>query len=328
MASIRKLVGCLATLALALGAPHVSAQVEDFPRKPLKIIVPFTPGGPTDTLARIVGERLTESLKQPVVIENRPGAGGNVGLGVAAQAPADGYTMAVVATSTYAVNPWLHAKLPWDPNKDFVPVALIAKIANVLLVNPEVPAKDLKSLAALMKAKPGELNSGYPGAGNTSHLALAMLERLVGAPVLHVPFKGDAEGMQALLANQIQLYFTVSFVAAPQIKAGKLRPIALAAPVRSPALPDVPTFAEAGMPDMFDSTAWFGLVTNAGTPPAIVKKLNEEVNRALESPRMRDYLRVIGAIPGGGTAAEFAEFTRAERARWGQAVKEVGVKVE
>ncbi len=318
----------IAVVALALcGAIHAQ-PAEEFPNRPVKIVVPFPPGGPSDTLSRLVADRLAEGWKQPVVVENRAGAGGNLGLGIAAKAPADGYTLAMVATSTFAVNPNLYPNLPFDPDRDFVPVSLLAKIANVLLVNPQVPASNLKELVALIKAKPGVLNGGYPGAGNSAHISLVLFEKAAGAEVTRVPYKGDADGMNALIAGQIQVYFTVSFVAAPQVKSGRLRAIAIAAPVRSPGLPDVPTFAEAGMPEFFDSTAWFGLVTNAGVSAPVQKKLNEDVNRALSAPKLRDYLVQIGAIPGGGTTAEFADFLKAERVRWGRAVKDSGAKVE
>jgi tripartite-type tricarboxylate transporter receptor subunit TctC len=318
----------IAVLALALSGIVHAQPPEEYPNRPVKIIVPFPPGGPSDTLTRLVAERLSAEWKHSVVVDNRPGAGGNLGLGIAAKAPADGYTLALVATSTFAVNQTLYPTLPFDAEKDFVPVALLTKIANVLLINPQVPANNLKELVALIRSKPGELNGGYPGAGNSAHISLVQFGKAVGAEVLRVPYKGDAEGMNALIANQIQVYFTVSFVAAPQVKAGRLRAIAIAAPVRSPGLPDVPTFEEAGMPGFFDGTAWFGLVTNAGTPAPIVRKLNEDVNRALASPRLREYLAQIGAIPGGGTGAEFADYLRSERMRWGRAVRESGAKVE
>lgn len=318
----------IAVVALVLSGAIQAQPVEEYPNRPVKIIVPFPPGGPSDTITRLVADRLADGWKQPVVVENRAGAGGNLGLGIAAKAPADGYTLALVATSTFAVNPNLYPNLPFDPDKDFVPVNLLAKIANVLLVNPQVPANNLKELVALIKDKPGVLNGGYPGAGNSAHISLVLFEKAVGAEVMRVPYKGDADGMNALIAGQIQVYFTVSFVAAPQVKSGRLRAIAIASPVRSPGLPDVPTFAEAGMPSFFDSTAWFGLVTVAGVPASVQKKLNEDVNRALSSPKLRDYLAQIGALPGGGTTAEFADFLKAERVRWGRAVRESGAKVE
>ena len=318
----------IAAVALALCGAVCAQPQEDYPNRPVKIIVPFPPGGPSDTLTRLVADRLSEGWKQPVVVENRAGAGGNLGLGIASKAPADGYTLALVATSTFAVNPNLYPNLPFDPDKDFAPVSLLAKIANVLLVNPQVPANNLKEVVALIKAKPGAMNGGYPGAGNSAHISLVLFEKAAGSEVTRVPYKGDADGMNALIAGQIQVYFTVSFVAAPQVKSGRLRAIAIAAPVRSPGLPDVPTFAEAGMPEFFDSTAWFGLVTNAGVSATVQKKLNEDVNRALSAPKLRDYLFQIGAIPGGGTTAEFADFLKAERVRWGRAVKDSGARVE
>lgn len=315
--------------ALALCAPVVAfAQADDYPNRPVRVIVPFPPGGPSDTITRMISERLSEQLKQPFVVENRAGAGGTLGLGIAAKAPADGYTLALIATSTYAISPSLYPSLPFDADKDFAPVAQFMKIGNVLLVNPQVPATDLKSLVALMRASPKSLNGGYPGAGNSAHIALVLFEKSAGAETVRVPYKGDADGMNALIANQIQVYFTVSFVAAPQIRAGKLRGIAIASPVRSPGLPDIPTFAEAGMPGFIDTTAYFGAVTNAGAPAAVVRKLNEEVHRALADPKVRDYLLRIGAVPGSGSVAEFTDYLRAERARWAQAVKDSGAKVE
>lgn len=315
--------------ALALCAPVVaSAQADDYPARPVRVIVPFPPGGPSDTITRMISERLSEQLKQPFVVENRAGAGGTLGLGIAAKAPADGYTLALIATSTYAISPSLYPNLPFDADKDFAPVAQFMKIGNVLLVNPQVPANDLKALVALMRANPKSLNGGYPGAGNSAHIALVLFEKAAGAETVRVPYKGDADGMNALVANQIQVYFTVSFVAAPQIRAGKLRGIAIASPARSPGLPDIPTFAEAGMPGFIDTTAYFGVVTNAGAPAAVVRKLNEEVQRALADPKVRDYLLRIGAVPGSGSVAEFTDYLRAERARWAQAVRDSGAKVE
>jgi tripartite-type tricarboxylate transporter receptor subunit TctC len=327
--AVRAGVAALAAgLALFGGVGAAYAQAGDFPNRPVKIVVPFPPGGPSDTIARLVAERLGDAWKQSVLVDNRPGAGGNIGLAFAAKQPADGYTLGQVATSTFAVNPNLYKNLPFDAEKDFVPVALLTRIANVLLVNPEVPAKSLTELIALMKSKPGALNGGYPGAGNSAHIALVMLERAAGAETTRVPYKGDADGMQALMGGQVQVYFTVSFVAAPQIKAGKVRAIAIASPQRSPGLPEVPTFAEAGLPGFMDTTAWFGLAAPTGVPMPIVRRINEEVNRALAGPKVRDYLLRIGAAPGSGTAEEFAEFARSERARWGRAVQESGVKVE
>jgi len=316
------------SMFLALSAVWLAPAAAAYPDRPVRIIVSYPPGGPSDTLTRVLANELTELWKQPVIVENKAGGAGNIGLAAAARSPADGYTLALVSTTSQAINPVLYRNLPFDTDKDFTPVALLAKIPNVLLVSPQTPAADLKELMAQMKAHPGQLNGGYPGAGNSAHIALIALEKAAGAKVLHVPYKGDADGLNALMGNQIQVYFTVSFSAAPLLKAGRVKAIAVAGPERTSAMPDVPTFEEAGVPGFFDTTAWFGISTMAGVPGDIVEKLNADINTVMQHRKVRDYLNSVGALPGSGSAREFADFTRSERQRWGAAVRETGAKVD
>jgi tripartite-type tricarboxylate transporter receptor subunit TctC len=318
----------LAVILTAINLFGSSVAAASYPDRPVTIIVGYPPGGPSDTLARRIADELSTLWKQPVVIKNKAGASGIIGMEDAARSPADGYTLTLVSTTALAINPFIYKNLPYDVDRDFTPVALLARIPNVLLVNPHVPANSLKELIALMKKQPGKLNGGFPGLGNSAYIALAELEKAAHAKVLHVSYKGDAAGLTALMSNEIQVYFTVSFSAAPLMKAGRVKAIAITGPERSKTMPDVPTMAQAGLPEFFDSTAWFGLSTRAGVPGDIVKKINADVNTVLRHKKIQDYLASVGALPGSGSVQEFTEFVNAERKRWGAAVKETGAKVE
>lgn len=324
-------VALLLALVLTLAAPMpVAAQgpASAYPTKPIRFVVPFPPGGPLDITARAIGQKLTEAWGQPVVVDNRPGAGGSLGAELVAKAPADGYTLLMGAVSTHAINPHLYARVGYDPFRDFVPVALVAEVPNVLVVNPALPVNSVAELVALARAKPGYLNFGSGSTGSTGHLAGELFKSLAGVDMVHIPYKGAAPAMQDLLGGQVQLMFDNLASAAPQVKAGKLRALAVTTAQRSPAMPDLPTVNEAGVKG-FDLSTWFGVFVPAGTPPEIVAKLNAGIVAALESKELRERLAAMGAEPrAGNTPAAFAAFVRAENAKYARVVKESGAKVD
>ncbi|MCU0897672.1 MAG: tripartite tricarboxylate transporter substrate binding protein [Burkholderiales bacterium] len=311
------------------GVAHAQgAAAAAYPGKPIRFVVPFPPGGPLDIMARAIGQKLTESWGQPVVVDNRPGAGGSLGAELVAKAPGDGYTLLMGAVSTHAINPHLYARIGYDPFRDFVPVALVAEVPNVLVVNPSVPATSVQELVALAKAKPGYLNFGSGSTGSTGHLAGELFKSLAGVDMVHIPYKGGAPAMQDLLGGQVQLMFDNLANSLPQVKAGKLRALAVTTSTRSPAVPDLPTINEAGVKG-FDLSTWFGVFVPAGTPPEIVAKLNAGIVAALESKELADRLAAMGTSPPkNNTPAAFAAFVRAENAKYAKVVKESGAKVD
>ena len=313
-------------LALTLACAGVSAQ--NYPSRPIRLVVPYPPGGPLDIMARAIGQKLTEAWSQPVVVDNRAGAGGNIGADLVAKSPADGYTLLMGAVATHAINPTLYAKLPYDPVKDFAPVALVAQVPNILVVNPSVPAGSVKELIELARARPGYLNFGSGSTGSTGHLAGELFNAMAGVQMVHIPYKGGAPAMADLLAGQVQLMFDNLANALPNVRAGRLRALAVTTLARSPAMPDLPTIAESGLPG-FDLTTWFGLMVPAGTPPEIVIKLNAGIVRALNAKDMRERLEKMGTEPpADNTPEHFAAFIRAEAAKYAKVVKESGARVE
>ena len=315
-------------LALALVFGSANAYAQSYPSKPIRLVVPYPPGGPLDIMARAIGQKLTEAWSQPVVVDNRAGAGGNIGADLVAKSPADGYTLLMGAVATHAINPTLYAKIPYDPVRDFTPVALVAQVPNILVVNPSVPVKSVTELIELARAKPGYLNFGSGSTGSTGHLAGELFKTMAGVQMVHIPYKGGAPAMADLLAGQVQLMFDNLANALPNVKAGRLRALAVTTLARSPAMPDLPTMAESGLPG-FDLTTWFGLMVPAGTPPEIVAKLNAEIVRALNAKDMRERLEKMGAEPpANNTPEHFAAFVRAEAAKYAKVVKDSGAKVE
>ena len=312
--------------AFALGAP-ASAQTPAYPTKPIRLVVPFPAGGATDILAREVAKHLTETWGQSVVVDNRPGAGGNIGSELVAKAPPDGYTLEMGTVGTHAINASLYAKMPYDHVKDFVPVILVAGVPNVLVVNPSVPVNSVQELIAYAKANPGKLNFASSGAGTSIHLSGELFKVMAGVQMMHVPYKGSAPALQDLIGGQVQLMFDNLPPSLPQIKAGKLRALAVTSATRAPALPDTPTIAEAGLPG-FEASSWFGVLAPAGTPPAIVAKLNAEIAKWLGSPEAKEKLAGVGANIAGGTPDDFARHIQAETAKWAKVVKESGAKVD
>ncbi len=316
----------VAGLALALGCAGAFAQ--SYPAKPIRLVVPYPAGGPLDIMARAIGQKLTEAWHQPVVVDNRAGAGGNIGADLVAKSAPDGYTLLMGAVATQAINPALYSKIPYDPIKDFTAVALVAQVPNILVVNPSVPAKSVKELIALARAKPGSLNFASGSTGSTGHLAGELFNTMAGVKMVHIPYKGAAPAMADLLSGQVQLMFDNLASSLPNVKAGKLHALAVTTLARSPAVPDLPTIAESGLPG-FDLTTWFGLLVPAGTPHDIVVKLNAEIVRALDSKDMRERLEKMGAEPPpDNTPEHFAAFIRSEAEKYAKVVKASGARVD
>ena len=312
-------------LAALLAAVSVAHAQESYPSRPVRLILPFPPGGPTDILGRLISERLGAQLGQPVVTENRGGAGGNVGAEAAAKSPADGYTIVLVAPSL-AISPTLYPKLNYDPVKDFAPISLVATVPNVVLTQTSHPAT-LREFIAAARAKPGTMNFGSGGSGTSNHLAGELFNLLTGAKLTHVPYKGVNLAMQDVIAGRIDFVVIGVPAAAPHVKAGRLRPLAVIAPQRLPALPEVPTVAEAGLPG-FEVTTWYGILAPAGTPRPIVARLNSELIKVMQSPEMKERLAGIGTDPVTNTPEEFAAYIKAEIAKWGDVIRKAGLKAD
>jgi tripartite-type tricarboxylate transporter receptor subunit TctC len=316
-----------AALAAVLALIAAGAAAQSYPTKPIRLVVPFPPGGTTDILAREVGQRLSASLGQTVVIDNRPGAGGNIGAELVAKSAPDGYTLLMCTVSTHAINPNLYAKLPYDHVADFAPVILVASVPNVLEVTPSLPVNSVADLIKLAKEKPGQINFASSGSGTSIHLSGELFKTMAGVDMTHVPYKGSAPALTDLIGGQVQVMFDNLPSSLPQIKAGKLRAIAVTSAQRAPALPNVPTIAESGLPG-FEATSWFGVVAPAGTPPAIVARLNADLNQWLQTPEAREKLLAQGAAAAGGSPEQFAAYIRAETEKWAKVVKASGAKVD
>ena len=303
------------------------AQPAAYPSRPIRLVVPFTPGGSTDILARAIGQELTKAWGQSVVVDNVPGAGGAIGADKVAKAPADGYTLLMGHIGTLAVNPSLYPKLPYDPVKDFAPVAWVARVPNVLVVHPSVPAKNVRELVALAKAKPGQLNYGSGGNGSAANLATEYFKLQTGASLLHIPYKGTAPAVTDLMGGQIQVLFTGAPAVIGQLKSGQLRALAVSSPQRLEALPGVPTVAESGYKG-FEADQWYGVVAPAGTPPAIIGKLNGQINQALKSAELQTRLTAEGAVAVPGTPEAFGQLITSEIARWKPVIGSGRVKAD
>jgi len=313
--------------AVLLCASAPLAYAQDYPSKPVKMVVPFPPGGTTDILARAVGQKLSESWGQQVVIDNRPGAGGNIGTDIVAKSAADGYTLLMGTVGTHAINASLYGKLPFDPIKDFAPVTLVASVPNVLVVNATVDSKSVKELIALAKSKPGQLAFASSGNGTSIHLAGELFKSMTGTAMLHVPYKGSAPAITDLLGGQTNMMFDNLPSAMPHIKSGRLRALAVTSVRRSPALPDIPTIAETGVSG-YEASSWFGVLAPAGTPKDVVAKIQGDIARALNAPEIKERLSGQGAEPVGNTPEQFAEHIKAESAKWAKVVKDSGAKVD
>jgi tripartite-type tricarboxylate transporter receptor subunit TctC len=305
-----------------------AAFAQTYPAKPIRFVVPFAPGGTSEIVARSVAQELTTQLGQSVYVENKAGGAGTIAMGDVKNSPADGYTIVLGHVGTLAVNPYAMKNHPYDVNKDFVPVALLARVPNVFVVNADaVKAKDLKEFIALAKAKPGALNYGSAGNGSSGHLAFEYLKMATGADIQHVPYKGTGPMLQDLLGGRIESSNAGAPALLPHIKSGKLRAIAVGSDHRIPALPDVGTVAEAGYKG-FETSQWYGVMVKAGTPPEIVKKLNAEINRALASSAVTQRYATDNAVAQIGTPEEFGKLIAAEQARWQEVVRKAHITIE
>ena len=316
----------LSTAALLPGQAQTNAAA-NYPNKPIRMIVPFTPGGSTDILARSIGQELTKAWGQSVVIENVPGAGGSIGADKVAKAAGDGYTLLMGHIGTLAVNPSLYPKLPYNPVTDFAPVAWVARVPNVLVVHPSVPAKTVQELVTLSKSRPGQLNYGSGGNGSAANLATEYFNLQTGSSCQHIPYRGTAPAVTDLLGGQIQLLFTGAPAVLAQVKSGQLHALAVSSPKRIDALPDVPTVAESGYKG-FEADQWYGVVAPAATPPDIVRKLNAQINLALTSAELKNRLNNEGAIAMPSTPEVFGQLIAREIARWKPVISSGRVKVD
>jgi len=316
----------LAVSAIQAADPSTSSG-QAYPARPVRFVLGFPPGGASDTMARVVGTRLSENLGQPVVVDNRPGAGGNIAAEIVARSTPDGHTLLLGNNAILAVNVSLYPKIAFDPVKDFAPVVLVASQPNILAVHPSVPAHSVKELVALARSKPGRLNYASPGVGTTGHLAAELFKRMAGVDMVIVPFKGGGPAVVAVLTGECQFIFATSLSVQPHVKSGKVRALAVTTPRRSQSFPELPTVAEAGVPG-FEATTWHGVVVPARTPQKVIARLNGDFNKLLQMPDMRERLTTLGAEIIGGAPKELSDYVRKEIPVWAKVIKESGARVE
>jgi tripartite-type tricarboxylate transporter receptor subunit TctC len=315
----------LLTILLCVAAAQAFAQ--GYPAKPLKMIIPYPPGGGNDTLGRLFAAKLGDRLGQPVVVENRPGAGTLIGTELAAKSPADGYTILLSSIATHALSPNLYAKVPYDPVKDFAPITLLGIAPTVLVVPADLPAKDLAELVAAAKAKPGGLAYASGGNGTPPHINGEVFKSVAGVDLLHVPYKGGGPALVDLMAGRVQVMLDTAASAMPHVRSGKLRALAITGARRSPEYPDIPTFAEAGLPG-YDTNAWYSMHAPAGTPPEIVRRLNAELVASLKDPDVQARFKQLTTEPVGNTPEEFAAFVKAELDKYARVIKSAGIRLD
>jgi tripartite-type tricarboxylate transporter receptor subunit TctC len=314
-------------LAAVFAALATAAFGQAYPSKPIHFIVPYPAGGPLDTVARLLGQKVSESVHQPVVVENKPGAGGNIGADSVAKAAPDGYTILMGAVATHAINPTLYRNIPYDPVKDFAPVTEVAWTPNVLVVNPSLPVSNVNEFIAYAKAHPGELNFGSGSTGSAGHLAGELFKTMAGVKMVHVPYKGAGPAMQDLIGGQIQLMFDNLASSLGQIRAGKVRALAVTTAKRSTLAPELPTIAESGLPG-FDISTWFGIFAPGGTPQPVVQRLHDAFVDALHAPDVQATMKKMGAEPVGNSPGEFAAFIRSEAEKYAKVIRASGAKVD
>jgi len=315
--------------ALCLGVPVFApafAQAQAYPTKPVKLVVPYPPGGPTDIVARLVAQKLSDAMGQQFIIDNRPGAGGNPGAELVARSPADGYTL-VVATTAHAINPSLFKNLGYSLSKDFAPVSQLTSGPLVIVANPQLPAKNVAELIALAKSKPGELNFASSGNGQSTHLSAELFAAMAGVKMNHIPYKGSAPALTDTMGGQTQLMFDTMLSAMPHVKAGKLKALAVTSATRSPVAPDLPTVAESGLPG-YEAIAWNGLLAPAGTPPEVLARLSAELKKVLAAPDVKDKFEAQGFAAAWNSPDDFGRFLTAEVDKWAKVVKVSGAKVD
>ena len=313
--------------ALLLSAASTLGHAQAWPAKPIKYIVPFAAGGTTDILARTISEKLSVALGQPVIVENKPGAGGGVGAAETAKAAPDGYTIMGGTISTHAINATLYSKLSYDPVKDFIPITLIARVPNMLVINNDIPAKNVAELVALMKANPGKWSFASSGNGTSQHLSGELFKGMAGVDMQHIPYKGSPPALTDVMGGQVNMTFDNITTAWVLAKGGKLRAIAVTTAQRSPIAPDVPTLAESGLPG-YEIGSWQGVFAPAGTPPDIVKRLNAEIVKIINTPDVQKKLLDLGAEPVANSSEEFTAFVKTEVVKWGEVVKKSGARVD
>ena len=322
---MRALVAAMVLVSITLGATPVRAQT--YPAKPVRVVVPYPAGGTSDILARSIGQKLSESLGQPIVVENKPGANGNVGAEIVAKSPADGYTLLLADIGALVISPSVYPTLPFDPAKDFAPVTMVAYSPHILVVHPSVPAASVKELIALAKSKPGKLNFAISGVGGAPHLAGVDFALRTGIDWAYIPYKGGAQAIADVAGGQADVTLNGMLATYPLVQGGKLKLLAVSSAKRMSAIPDVPTIAESGIPG-FETGSWQGVVAPAGTPRDVVAKLNSEIGRIVTTPEMRDKLGVQGADVRTNTPDEFSMFIRSEMAKWAKVVKDANVKID
>lgn len=315
----------LSAAVLSLGAATAVAQ--NYPTKPIRLIVPFPAGGVADFLARTIAQKLTERLGQQVVVDNRPGAGGNIGMEMAARAAPDGYTLATGSAGNLAINPTLYSKLPYDAIKDFAPISMGASFPNILVVHPSVPAKSIKELIVLAKSEQGQLNYASAGVGTPNHLAAELFKSMAGVNMVHVPYKGAPPAVYDLVGGQVSLMFSPLPLALPHIKTGRLRALGVTSTNRLAGLREVPTVAESGLPG-YEAIAWNGIVAPAATPKEIITKLNAEIVRILNMSDVKERISADGSVPMSSTPEEFAAFVKTELVKWGKVIKASGARAD
>ncbi len=316
---------CLAGIGAAFA--QTSATAQQYPIKPVRVIVAFSAGGTTDILARAIGQKLTQAMGQQFIVDNRPGAGGTIGTDMVAKSPPDGYTLVIGSTSSIAVNVSLYAKLPYDPVRDLTPVMQVATGAFVIAVHPSLPASNVRELIALAKSRPGQLNFGSSGNGTSLHLAAELLKSMAGINMTHVPYKGASAAIPDLVAGQLQLMFSDMPPFAPHVAAGRLRAIAVTTSKRSSVLPNLPTVAESGVPG-YEATSWYGYLAPAGTSRRIIDQLVAELTRAVQSADMKERYNTLGIETYTGTPEQFGAYIQSEMAKWAEVVKKSGAKLE
>jgi len=319
---MKRVFGALTALAVSL-----SVQAQGYPAKPIRLVAPFAPGGTSEIVARSIAQELTTQLGQSVYVENKGGGAGTIAMMDVKNSPPDGYTLVITHVGTLAVNPYAMKNHPYDVNKDFIPVALLARVPNIFVVNAEVKAKDFREFVALAKARPGALNYGSAGNGSAGHLAMEYLKLATGMDIQHVPYKGTGPALQDLLGGRTEATSAGTPALLPHIKSGKLRAIAVGTPKRIAALPDVPTVAELGFPD-FETSQWYGVSVVAGTPREIVLKLNAEINKALQSSQVTQRYATDNATAEIGTPEQYGAFIAKEQARWREVVRKAHITIE
>ena len=323
---MRRLPLRLASVMLAVLLPVTVVLAQTYPSKPIKLLVPFTPGGSQDVIGRLFAQKVGDALGQTMVVENKPGAGGLIATQEAARAAPDGYTIFLSTGAQMAIEPALNAKAGYDPNKDFAQVIHLADAPLVLLATPTLPAASVRELIAMSKAKPGSINTASTGNGTYTHLTIELFKAASGADLTHVPYKGAAPAFNDMLGGQVQTMFTTTASAQPYTSTNRMKALAVTGARRSPMMPDVPTFAEAGVP--LDVSVWIGISAPAGTPAPVVERLNAEFNKALAAPDVKARLAQLGVEPVGGTSAAFTQYVKSDAERWAKIIKTANIKVE